>query len=132
MLRSLLAAALILLVLVVPAEARKPPRQTLLAVESSIVLDNPAPRHGDQLTYSVTSTAGAWTLWVECRQGERLIYWAGGITHTAPTSSESWALDSRAWVNGGAECIARILSYDGGYDPYNPNYIYSLAFSAAP
>lgn len=128
--RSLFLAALLALVVVVPASAAKPDRkphpQALAVAATAISIDNPTPAHGDTVTLTANvSGISAWTLWGECWQGTTQVLWFGGVTRRGDqTFTYSVTLDSVRWagLGGGADCWAAIRNYDLSTDLANPAY----------
>jgi hypothetical protein len=105
MLRTALAASLLVLALAVPAHAA--PREKLAA---TVTLDDPTPAFGQVVTYAVETNATLSYLRVQCGT----FYDGYGRYHYTPSYTDTLTLDSGAWVSGGADCTASVVTWHNG------------------
>lgn len=117
MLRSLLAAALLIVAVAVPANAAKP----LRGVTATVTTDASVIHAGDVVTFTATSNADWWRLDVKCFQGDLLVLAGGGHYFPAGTGSQTYGMSSGAYQNNpiGAECRVQVATWKGYDKGYN-------------
>jgi hypothetical protein len=72
---------------------------------------NGALTHGDTITFDFSTSAAKPYVNVRCYQGTPLVYdgWVG--YYAGAWFDTAFTLASNAWTSGGADCVARLVTY---------------------
>jgi hypothetical protein len=90
--------------LVVRSAAAPPAPPSTLNV---VAVSPPDINFGEQVTFTVSTTALFWNVTLECRQAGALVLHGGGIIGDIPTVT----LASPSWLSGPADCTANLNDY---------------------
>lgn len=105
-------AAAVVLIAAVPASAAKS-SISLVTPNTSAATASTTPKYADQVTFSVTTTAGFPWVDTTCSQGGQVVYeqWAGFFDSYA--GSKMFTLGpTQLWTGGAASCTATLVSFD--------------------
>ncbi len=121
-------AVAVVLITAVSASAAKS-SISLVMPNASAAIGSTTPKYADQVTFSVTTTAGFPWVDTTCSQGGQVVYeqWAGFFDSYA--GSKMFTLGpTQLWTGGAASCTATLVSFDRNG---RPSKLASTSFTVA-
>jgi hypothetical protein len=121
-------AAAVVLITAFPASAARS-SISLVMPNASATAASTTPKYGDQVTFSVTTTASFPWVDTKCSQGGEVVYeqWAGFFDSYA--GSKIFTLGpTQLWTGGAANCTATLVSFDRNG---RPSKLASTSFTVA-